>query len=91
MDPYCCEVAWDLICEGLAGDVCTCCGLPGVGCDCCDGEPNGQVGCEDETCQALVCSVDEYCCFGWHDGCAVLALEMCEVCSGLPVTGDSGY
>jgi hypothetical protein len=39
------------------------------------------VGCEDETCEALVCSLDEYCCYGWHDGCAALALDLCEVCS----------
>ena len=24
-DPYCCQVEWDYICDGEAGDLCTCC------------------------------------------------------------------
>ena len=34
--------------------------------------------CEDAVCQQIVCAIDTFCCDGWHDGCAELALELCD-------------
>ncbi len=83
-DPYCCEVAWDLICESEAQGKCICC-FPPDACDCCDGDPNGQVGCDDPLCESFVCIIDEFCCFGWHAGCAEIAQEICDICPAEPL------
>jgi hypothetical protein len=75
LDPYCCEVAWDLYCDSEANRVC----VPPCG-DCCDALPNSGLGCNDDFCEAIVCLEDEYCCLGWHAGCAELASRLCTCC-----------
>lgn len=57
--------------------------------DCCTA--NGTAGCEDASCEALVCAVDSLCCSGiWDEGCAALADSLCGICPAptCPGTGD---
>jgi hypothetical protein len=47
--------------------------------DCC--AANGGLGCDDATCESLVCNFDFGCCsFGWDENCRDMALEMCDAC-----------
>ena len=54
----------------------------GGGSNCC--EDNGTPGCDDETCQTIVCDVDPFCCEQtWDDICAGIAIELCgDLCGG---------
>ena len=48
---------------------------------CCAG--HAGVSCDDATCSAAVCAIDDYCCLNqWDDVCAELAADLCEVCGG---------
>lgn len=94
LDPFCCDTAWDGICEGEAIECCKCCGgdpsdpdacqppkvcgQPDAG-DCCVG--NGTPGCDDEFCCLSVCPIDPTCCdVEWTDACADLAIQFCDNC-----------
>lgn len=53
------------------------------GSNCC--EPNGGAGCDDPTCQDLVCGADPLCCLappvgGWNEACVDLAELLCGLC-----------
>ena len=51
--------------------------------DCC--YANGTPGCDDATCEAIVCGIDSWCCdVEWDDICAGMALTECgTLCSDL--------
>ena len=77
-DPSCCDTAWDSVCAAAAIDICEVCDL---GNDCC--YANGTTGCEDTTCEAVVCAQDAFCCdTEWDGECAAMAGELCLVCGG---------
>jgi hypothetical protein len=81
-DPFCCSSAWDQLCADAAGDSCVVCGGGGAG-DCCEEDGNGSPGCEDATCQQIVCTSDPFCCDTlWDSICAEAAADDCAVCSG---------
>jgi len=76
VDDFCCEVEWDFLCANQALELCAVC--EGAS-NCCFGW--GDVGCDDASCQDLVCDIDDYCCdVEWDSICAEIALEECEVC-----------
>ncbi len=83
-DPFCCSTSWDSICSGeadpLCGDLCPC-GGPGL-CDCCSA--NGGLGCDCDSCEALVCAADPFCCgTAWDGICAGEAATLCgDLCAG---------
>ena len=89
IDPFCCDVGWDLICAGAAcskfSDLCGCCptgGCPGEG-DCCTA--HDTPGCDDEFCCTIICNVDPFCCdISWDGLCVTAACEDPGVC--LPPT-----
>jgi hypothetical protein len=95
IDSFCCNVAWDSICadeantfpECVAG--CTCADGGGTsGSNCC--EPNGGLGCNDRTCEALVCAIDSFCCnVAWDSICADEAATFPECVAGCN-SGDGG-
>lgn len=64
---------------------CVSCGVAG-GSDCC--EANGTPGCNDITCQSIVCAIDPFCCnTTWDAVCAQTAEANCN-CGGS--TGGGG-
>ncbi|MHC5026856.1 MAG: hypothetical protein ACYTGR_08885 [Planctomycetota bacterium] len=51
--------------------------------DCCTA--NGTPGCDDPTCQALICAADPFCCdTSWDQICANAAIDQCAVCAPDP-------
>ena len=55
--------------------------------DCCDAHPGK--GCDDKTCEEIVCGQDVFCCNGqWDDICAQDAVQHCSICGGGPICGD---
>ncbi len=51
----------------------------GGGSDCCFN--NGTPGCDDPTCEALICGADSFCCnVSWDQICADAAVAQCAVC-----------
>ena len=92
-DDFCCNMAWDEKCVGVAVGECglTCDGggddgPPPTGGDCCAG--NGSPGCDDMTVQDCVCALDSYCCTDEWDGiCAAEAQYECGNDCGLPPPG----
>ncbi len=71
------------------GEGCTTCPGDCVACDgdCCSS--NGSVGCNDPTCQQIVCSQDTFCCnTSWDGLCAGAALDLCNVCGGGTICVD---
>ncbi|MFO0828614.1 MAG: hypothetical protein U0572_10765 [Phycisphaerales bacterium] len=49
--------------------------------DCCTAW--GGIGCDDLTCQEVVCAIDEFCCaVQWDDVCANKAVTLCGPCGG---------
>lgn len=99
VDPFCCEVAWDLSCTQnaliLADDVCAdegCkCGQPF---SCFDAHP--EPGCEDAFCCQTVCQRDDFCCLvSWDEACVRVSLDVCafnpaclDPVTTLPVPGS---
>jgi predicted outer membrane repeat protein len=77
-DPYCCDVDWDQSCASLANiGVCDHCGTAEAG-DCF--EANGNPGCEDTQCCAIVCGQPglAFCCASdWIQACAAAAAQLC--------------
>ncbi len=80
IDPLCCLSEWDSICAGEAATLCNeLCGSPGS--NCCS--PHGGIGCEDQSCENAVCTLDPFCCrVKWDSVCAGEAADLCEVCGG---------
>lgn len=87
IDPYCCDVVWDVTCADEAIELCD--GLctaaipfcPSGG-GCC--QSNDIPGCDDGDCCHEVCRVDPFCCSGsWDDICAEQAVQLCDLCGGL--------
>ena len=77
-DPFCCNTAWDNVCNGQAMEVCPCC-TEGCVCNCCDGGEG--VGCDCEQCESIVCDVEPSCCTtAWDAACDALADELCVCC-----------
>jgi hypothetical protein len=89
VDAFCCNTAWDSICAGEATDLCDC-GGGGGGCgDCEVPNPNGLPGCSDDTCEAIVCAVDSFCCAtAWDTICAGEATDLCDCGGGGGDCGD---
>jgi hypothetical protein len=81
-DPFCCDTAWDSICNGEAMTLCTCCGGGdggGGGCNCCTG--GDGLGCNDDTCEGIVCAADPFCCdTAWDSICNGEAGTLCTCC-----------
>lgn len=51
-----------------------------------------QAGCDDATCEQLVCNLDPTCCAGeWSYGCAALSQFRCPVCFGATFLTDNSY
>jgi hypothetical protein len=74
LDPFCCNVAWDLSCVTEANSYCLGCG--GVSTGSCF-EAHGPF-CNDEDCCNMVCSVDAFCCnVQWDAACVIEATQMC--------------
>ncbi|MGP1345737.1 MAG: agmatine deiminase family protein [Phycisphaerales bacterium] len=49
---------------------------------------NGTPGCNDASCQTVICSIDPFCCdTEWDQLCADQANDLCEVCGGGPPEG----
>lgn len=81
--PECCTIAWDESCAQSAQDECgaLCQGVAPS--SCCFGAVTP--GCDDPTCQAIVCSIDGFCCtIAWDVTCAVTANDICAVCGAGP-------
>lgn len=74
-DISCCSVAWDGLCATEAATICAdLCSIDPF--NCC--KEWGGVGCDDPTCEALVCAVDNFCCsFAWDTACAAQAASLC--------------
>lgn len=84
--PECCESMWDDLCveaaEILCGDAPPLCELAFGACD----RGRTTVGCGDEGCCSLVCSLDPWCCSSqWDDVCASIALRYCDASPPAPV------
>ncbi|MFO0874225.1 MAG: hypothetical protein U0575_09675 [Phycisphaerales bacterium] len=78
VDPFCCQEIWDQGCADQAIVLCPIC--MGAG-DCCIAH-NGP-GCNDPSCQTVVCFVNPACCdLQWDQFCANLASQMCDACPG---------
>lgn len=89
IDSFCCTNSWDLACVQFAESECEppspC---PGEG-SCF--EPHEGVGCDDETCCALICIIDSFCCsVAWDEQCAALAGAFCDArpCTLPPLTDE---
>ena len=75
LDPFCCLDTWDGFCTEREAAVCFGACVSGSG-DC--SIPNGSAGCNDESCCALVCPQDPFCCqIDWDQTCADTAGESC--------------
>ena len=77
LDPYCCDVTWDDVCEARTEGICR-------GFAVCDTArfdclaTHQQEGCEDPACCNIVCGLDELCCREtWDEVCVDLALDNC--------------
>lgn len=81
-DGFCCASEWDGLCAAQAQTSCPeLCDAPDDG-PCC--ENNGTPGCDDDTCEAAVCALDDWCCSASWDGvCAGMAATECgALCAG---------
>ena len=78
-------ICGDGICEGDEPITCPVdCSIPG---DCCT--DSGGLGCEDQECTDIVCSIDPFCCeVAWDSICAAEAIELCPICGGGPECGN---
>ncbi len=83
-DPTCCRIQWDSECATLA--ILTCRVPSGVDWPCpCEGdcfsardEDDPRPGCEDGSCCAVVCRIDELCCTEtWDERCVTIASFYC--------------
>lgn len=73
-DPYCCITAWDANCANQADLICAACGRGRGSCTVARTAP----GCDDVSCCAKVCVVDEFCCNSeWDDTCVQQARTLC--------------
>ncbi len=79
--PHCCDVEWDELCAQRASKICPNCG--GAGSDCCF--EHDFPGCEDPTCQQIVCEFAPHCCKGpfWDQACVDFAAQFCGELCGL--------
>lgn len=93
-DPFCCQIAWDVTCAGIALSVCeSCsplqCGDASAGACC---ESNGTPGCVDLWCCEAVCAEDAFCCnVLWDAKCASRAAIVCNGCDGLVCRADLNF
>jgi len=86
IDDFCCTEEWNEACAGFAELLCESV-CPHGDCftegDCCT--PHGSAGCEDPTCCAAVCLLEEFCCTSeWDAKCAALARTVCGAVCGAP-------
>ena len=81
-DSYCCSTGWDEVCVSAAQDLCPACEDDKS--SCC--VSHDGVGCDDATCEQIICDADAYCCgVLWDASCALAASLACDVCEE-PVT-----
>lgn len=96
-DPACCRIEWDAGCAALA--ITTCRVPSGNDWPCpCEGdcftardEDDPRPGCDDKSCCATVCRIDELCCTeSWDAECASLASFYCasDPTCGAPSSGS---
>ena len=95
LDPFCCTVFWDAVCDEEAQANCNCCegqdpgscgGGEPSGCNCCSG--GDGIGCNDATCSDAVCAVDWFCCeVAWDPLCNAIAESQCTCCPSPPPLG----
>ncbi len=88
VDPFCCDVEWDVFCageaEGLCGGSFPAC-APGAGT--CAGAHAGG-GCDDVDCCNTTCMSDPFCCVDqWDDLCAREAFDLCFLACGDATAG----
>lgn len=88
LDPFCCNTTWDAACANAALANCPVCGSGGGNTGpCC--AANGTPGCEDPSCESIVCAIDPFCCSsGWDGLCASTAEANCD-CGGSSGGGSS--
>ena len=84
-DSFCCEIAWDNICDGVALCICN----HPCGGSCCDNKSNSDKGCSDQVCETTVLGLLSTCSYAWHAGCAELAREVCDCCVAAPPPASS--
>ena len=84
IDPLCCSVKWDNSCAVLAINLCRVPSSSGWECpcegSCFEARPLDapKPGCDDVSCCAAICNVDELCCLeNWDEVCAGLANFYC--------------
>ena len=78
IDPYCCNVTWDITCVQYAGFACA--GTPGICGQTADScfTPHQQGACSNTACCQAVCSVDPSCCEqSWDILCVYAAEQVC--------------
>jgi hypothetical protein len=90
LDPFCCEIIWDVVCSELAlgQAVCECdgpaCGDPDTG-SCT--EARLEPYCNDAGCCVFVCDLDPSCCaVAWDEDCVLLAEALCVNAINAPRT-----
>lgn len=87
LDPLCCldpPFGWNQSCADSAQGLCTICGVS----DCCTIRPD-ETGCDDPSCESIVCAQDPTCCdTQWGINCLLLALGSCQACIPDSSCGD---
>jgi hypothetical protein len=85
-DDFCCDEdfgEWGDNCEALADSLCSACIDPEEP-DCC--QQHGGAGCEDPTCEEIVCVYQPQCCSSpWDATCVAAAVESCNGCMNYDV------
>jgi hypothetical protein len=95
-DPFCCDVAWDQLCVGIANLAVDCldrahpnCGNAEAG-SCTESSPSP--GCDDPECCQTICEIDTFCCnYAWSNICVAEAELFCSETPpqcGHPAAGD---
>ena len=86
-DPFCCSVSWDQNCADAAIEQCEGYVPPPPPSDCTIA--NGTPGCDDATCESLICAQDPFCCsVEWDSLCSTAAIEQCDLQGPPPLPED---
>lgn len=93
MDPFCCNMYWDVFCAFQAYSNCACGPEPECGIgnnDCCVASATGTPYCKLQQCCNSVCEIDPSCCSSnWDATCAKVAHDRCVECGAEPACGVS--
>jgi hypothetical protein len=82
-DPFCCDVAWDELCAGVANLALNCAGSSHPNCGNSEATdpftPSTTPGCDDVDCCNAVCDFDPFCCnYSWNVVCVEYAALFCS-------------